>query len=92
MRVLGWSADDRVDQVVVGDAVVITRSATGRSSVGSRGDLTIASRLRALAEIGDGQILLVAVPSQDTLVAHGELVVASLLTEHYARLDINDDG
>jgi bifunctional DNA-binding transcriptional regulator/antitoxin component of YhaV-PrlF toxin-antitoxin module len=92
LGVLGWSPKDRVDLAVVGDAVVIGSSVTGRQVVGSRGDLAIPAPARSLAGLGAGHaVLLVAAPDQDLLVVHALAVIGRLLAEHYARQS-GDDG
>lgn len=92
LRALGWSAGNRIDHTVVGDAIVITRSATGRGAIGARGDLLIPSAVRALAGLhGDRSVLLVAAPAQGALVVHAESVVADLIAEYYVRLGATDD-
>ncbi|MEU8819365.1 hypothetical protein [Actinoplanes sp. NPDC048796] len=87
LRALDWPPGHRVDAVVIGDAVVVTSSATGRQSVGSRGELAVPAAARALAGIGDdGQVVLAALLDHGVLVAHAQAVVTRLLLEHYTEL------
>lgn len=91
LRILNWSPGDRIDHTVVQDAIIVNRSATGRAIIGVRGDPPLPATARALAGIDpDGQALLVAAPGHDTLVVHPLSIVATLLTEYYARQDSVD--
>ncbi|GGN37628.1 hypothetical protein GCM10010109_63760 [Actinoplanes campanulatus] len=92
LRTLGWSAGDRVDHTAIGEIVVITRSPTGRATIGCRGELVIPAATRTLAGLGNGPFLLVAVPAQNILVVHSEASVTGLLTDYYAHLEAVDDG
>jgi hypothetical protein len=85
LRALDWPPGHRVDAAVTGHAVVFAGSPTGRQSVGSRGELAVPAAARALAAIGDdGHVVLAAVLDHDVLVVHAHVVVARLLTAHYA--------
>jgi bifunctional DNA-binding transcriptional regulator/antitoxin component of YhaV-PrlF toxin-antitoxin module len=93
LRALEWSPGDRIEHGVIGDAIVVARSATGRSQVGPRGDLMIPASVRALAGIdGSCRVVLVAAPAQDTLVIHAQRHVAELIAAYYASLDLADDS
>jgi hypothetical protein len=93
LRALDWPPGHRVDAAVTGDAVVFAGSATGRHSVGSRGELAVPAAARALAAIGDGHVVLAAVLDHDVLVVHAQVVVARLLAAHYAdRAEARGDG
>jgi len=86
LRELGWLPGHRVDAVVVGDAVVFGGSATGRQSVGGRGELAVPASARSLTGLEyDNKVVLVAAMSQDVLVVHSRRAVARLLAEHYGR-------
>ncbi|GIE90718.1 hypothetical protein [Actinoplanes regularis] len=92
LRTLGWSPGDRVDHTVIDQAIVVTRSPTGRAVIGTRGDLMIPATARALAGLDpDGQVVLVAAPTQDTLVIHAEHSIAELIAAHYVEPDTVDD-
>lgn len=93
LRILGWSPGDRVDHTVIDDAIVIGRSPTGRATIGARGDLMIPATARALAGMdSDSQLVLVAAPTQNTLVVHPERLVTGLIATHYWQSDVPDDA
>lgn len=84
LRALDRPPGHRVDAVVTGNAVIFAGSATGRQRVGSRGELAVPATARALAGIEDGHVVLAAMLGHDLLVVHAHVVVARLLTAHYA--------
>lgn len=87
LRALDRPPGHRVDAIVVGDAVVVASSPTGRQSVGSRGELAVPAAARALAGIGDdGHVVLAAILEQQLLLVHAPAVVTQLILEHYAVL------
>jgi bifunctional DNA-binding transcriptional regulator/antitoxin component of YhaV-PrlF toxin-antitoxin module len=93
LRALGWSPGDQVEYTVIDDAIVVTRSPTGKAAIGARGDLMIPAAARALAGLDpDSQVVLVAAPAHGALVLHAEQAVAELIAAHYGGLDGVDDG
>jgi hypothetical protein len=92
LQALGWGPGHRVDLAVVGDAVVIGGSATGRQAVGCRGELAVPAAARSLSGLaGDTRVVLVAAVGQDVLVVHPQATVLRLLADHYAALAPEDE-
>ncbi|MBU2667092.1 hypothetical protein KOI35_26650 [Actinoplanes bogorensis] len=48
LQALRWTAGQRLDMAVLGDALVITGSPTGRHPVGVRGEIAVPEAVRAL--------------------------------------------
>jgi hypothetical protein len=93
LRALGWGAGHRIDLVVVGGAIVIGSSRSGRHVIGGRGDLGLPARARQLCGISpDAPVVLAASVRQAVLVVHPASVVAQLLAEHYAGQAGRDAG
>jgi hypothetical protein len=71
---------------VVGDAVVIAGSITGRQAVGGRGELAVPAAARSLTGLaGDARVVLVAAVEQNVLVVHPQAIIVGLLADHYAQ-------
>jgi hypothetical protein len=86
LQALGWGPGHRVDLAVVGDAVVIAGSITGRQAVGGRGELAVPAAARSLTGLaGDARVVLVAAVEQNVLVVHPQAIIVGLLADHYAR-------
>jgi hypothetical protein len=94
LAALAWAPGHRVDLRVGVDAVVIGSCAVGRQAVGNRGELTLPVSARMLAGFDAvAGVVLVAVPTRDSLIVHPPALVARLLTGHYGRPPENgDDG
>jgi len=91
LQTLGWGPGHRVDLAVVGDAVVIGGSVTGRQAVGCRGELAVPAAARSLSGLaGDARVVLVAAVDQDVLVVHPHATVLRLLAGHYAQQACED--
>ncbi|MFC4063496.1 hypothetical protein [Actinoplanes subglobosus] len=85
MAVLRWQPGQPVAMTVAGAAVAFTAAADG-SRVGTRGELAIPAAALTMAGIDHkGQIAIVAVPAQATLIVHPITLVVRLLAEHYAQ-------
>lgn len=86
LAALGWGPGHRVDLRVGVDIVVIGSCTTGRQAVGGRGELTLPVSARTLARLdAEPQVLLVAVPTRDLLIAHPPALMVRLLAEHYGQ-------
>jgi len=92
LAALAWTPGHRVDLSVGVDVVVISSRAAGRQAVGSRGELTLPVSVRSLAGLDtQAGVVLVAVPTQDRLIAHPSRLIARLLTNHYGQQPVIDD-
>ena len=93
LRILGWVPGQRVDLTVVGDAVVISSSSSGRHAVGARGEVAMPEAARALLSLEcDHRVLVVAASQHGVLVVHPHALVARLVAEHYRRQPQARDG
>ncbi|WP_306215625.1 hypothetical protein [Actinoplanes sp. RD1] len=93
LRVLGWTAQQRVDLTVAGDALIIGSSPTGRQKIGVRGELAVPGSTRAMLGLDeDPRVVLVAALDSRVLVVHPHTVVAQLLAGHYRREGVSGGG
>ena len=93
LAALAWSPGHRVDLSVGLDVVVISSRSAGRQAVSSRGELTLPVSVRSLAGLDtQARVVLVAVPTQDLLIAHPPRLIARLLANHYGQQPGIGDG
>jgi bifunctional DNA-binding transcriptional regulator/antitoxin component of YhaV-PrlF toxin-antitoxin module len=87
LAAMDWHAGDPVQVDLTHGAVIIQALREGRLRIGSRGDISIPSSVRAMSGLQPGQdVLLAALTGHGLLVVHRADAVARLLGRVHRRI------